>query len=426
MGINLVTYYNSTVTPQDDALIYENALPASGMIYGGNVTIKNANTLHITAGHGALCGRKFTIEEADIPVILTSSGTLNGRLYIHMDLSDTGSPISLEIERAASLTPVIQQSNVNINDGIYEINLATFQISTSTVSNLVNVAPFIKYEFAKEVIIAPVEKTSTASTAYAVGKHLIYNDILYRITTAISSGGQINPGVNVVVSETIQNQIEDINTTLAGKVNTSDIANNLTTTAAGKVLDARQGKALNDVLVPKANQAVIATRQTNLTASRAYKVGDQFIYNNTLYRATAAISSGGTINIGSGGNATTADNVTTQISNIANPVEFSVTSGYTVNRNICFRVGKIAMLSIGLLCPAGYNYGNYLHVANTTVLPKKETVVPATVIYGLGAFPTVAKVATDGKIYIFTTYDINQAAGGNNCDTSFELVYATT
>ena len=84
------------------------------------------------------------------------------------------------------------------------------------------------------------------------------------------------------------------------------------------------------------------------------------------------------------------------------------------------------MLSIGLVCPAGYNYGNYLHVANTTVLPKKEIVAPATVIYGLGVFPTVATVATDGKIYIFTTYPIYQAAGGNNCDTSFELVYATT
>lgn len=318
MGINLVTYYNSTVTPQDDALIYENALPASGMIYGGNVTIKNANTLHITAGHGALCGRKFTIEEADIPVILTSSGTLNGRLYIHMDLSDTGSPISLEIERAASLTPVIQQSNVNINDGIYEINLATFQISTSTVSNLAYVAPFIKYEFAKEVIIAPVEKTSTASTNYAVGKHLIFDKVLYVVTATITAGQIITPGTNVTVSDTVEKQIEDANAAIAGKVNTSDIANNLTTTAAGKVLDARQGKALNDVLVPKANQTVIATRQTNLTASRAYKVGEQFIYNNVLYKATAAISSGGTINIGSGGNATTADNITTQISNFKN------------------------------------------------------------------------------------------------------------
>ena len=400
MGINLVTYYNSTVTPQDDALIYENALPASGMIYGGNVTIKNANTLHITAGHGALCGRKFTIEEADIPVILTSSGTLNGRLYIHMDLSDTGSPISLEIERAASLTPVIQQSNVNINDGIYEINLATFQISTSTVSNLVNVAPFIKYEFAKEVIIAPVEKTSTASTAYAVGKHLIYNDILYRVTTAISSGGQINPGVNVVVSETIQNQIE----TNAGNISTANT--NITNLSNNK-----------------ANQTIIAPRQANATAATTYYAGDQFILNNVLYTATKTINSGTAIN---SGNSTASATIVSQISNFANPVEFTVTSGYTVNRNICFRVGKIAMLSVGLLCPAGYNYGNYLHVANTTVLPKKETTGTALALYGLGSFPTAVKIATDGKIYIFTTYAINQAAGGNNCDTSFELVYATT
>ena len=118
--------------------------------------------------------------------------------------------------------------------------------------------------------------------------------------------------------------------------------------------------------------------------------------------------------------------LSSQNSNLANPVEFTVTSGYTVNRNICFRVGKIAMLSVGLLCPAGYNYGNYLHVANTTVLPKKEIVGTALVIYGLGAFPTAVKIATDGKIYIFTTSPIYQAAGGNNCDTSFELVYATT
>lgn len=318
MGINLVTYYNSTVTPQDDALIYENALHASGMIYGGNVTIKNANTLHITAGHGALCGRKFTIEEADIPVILTSSGTLNGRLYIHMDLSDTGSPISLEIERAASLTPVIQQSNVNINDGIYEINLATFQISTSTVSNLVNVAPFIKYEFAKEVIIAPVEKTSTASTAYAVGKHLIYNDILYRVTTAISSGGQINPGVNVVVSETIQNQIE----TNAGNISTANT--NITNLSNNK-----------------ANQTIIAPRQANATAATTYYAGDQFILNNVLYTATKTINSGTAIN---SGNSTASATIVSQISNLnkyakTNFYEFTTRDGspdssiFTMNRN---------------------------------------------------------------------------------------------
>lgn len=308
MGINLVTFYNSTVTPQDDALIYENALPGSGMIYGGNCTIKNANTIHITAGHGALCGRKFTIEETDVPVILTSSGTLNGRLYIHMDLSDMENPISLEVERAATLTPVIQQSNVNINDGVYEINLATFTISTSTISNLVYVAPFIKSNEAREVIIAPVEASSVASQSYAVGKHLILNKILYRVTQAISAGQTITPGTNVTESNSVEEQIE---------TNLSSI---------------------NTINSNKLNQTVIATRQANLTASKAYAIGEQFIYNNILYRATAAIASGGTITIG--GNATAADNITMQISNLAK------VPNYSTNGDLKYRkIGALVELS---------------------------------------------------------------------------------
>lgn len=41
-------------------------------------------------------------------------------------------------------------------------------------------------------------------------------------------------------------EVTNLQTNLNNKVNTSDIANNLTTTASGKVLDARQGKALKD------------------------------------------------------------------------------------------------------------------------------------------------------------------------------------
>ena len=289
MGINLVTFYDSTVTPQDDALIYENALPGSGMIYGGNVTIKNANTLHVTAGHGVLCGRKFTIEETDVPVQLTSSGTLNGRLYIHMDLSNVDEPITLEVERASTLTPPVQQSNVNITDGIFEINLATFQISTSTISNLVYVAPFIHYEFLKEVIIAPVEKTNVASQNYVVGRHLVLNNILYKVTAAITAGQTIAVGTNVAVSDDVEKQIE---------TNLSSI---------------------NTINGNKLNQTVIATRQANLTASKAYVVGEQFIYNNTLYEVTAAISKNAAITIG--GNCKAADNITSQISNLTNAIE---------------------------------------------------------------------------------------------------------
>lgn len=50
-----------------------------------------------------------------------------------------------------------------------------------------------------------------------------------------------------------------------GALSTSDVANNLTTTAAGKVLDARQGKALSDSLNSKADASAIPQNTSDLT-----------------------------------------------------------------------------------------------------------------------------------------------------------------
>ena len=93
----------------------------------------------------------------------------------------------------------------------------------------------------------------------------------------------------------------------------------------------------------KANQTVIATRQANLVASRRYEIGEQFIYNNTLYRATQVIAANTNINTGSGGNATTADNISSQISNFATYVtdkvldsDFASDIGATNSRTIVF------------------------------------------------------------------------------------------
>ena len=59
------------------------------------------------------------------------------------------------------------------------------------------------------------------------------------ITTAINSKADTNHTHNI-------SDVIDLQSNLNAKVNTSDIVNNLTTTASGKVLDARQGKALKD------------------------------------------------------------------------------------------------------------------------------------------------------------------------------------
>lgn len=44
--------------------------------------------------------------------------------------------------------------------------------------------------------LATVESSSSASRSYAVGEYLVYNGLLYKVTSAIASGGTISPGSN--------------------------------------------------------------------------------------------------------------------------------------------------------------------------------------------------------------------------------------
>jgi len=55
-------------------------------------------------------------------------------------------------------------------------------------------------------LIAPTEKTTTASQNYAVGSYLILNNQLYKVTSAIASGATITPGTNVTAT-TIMTEI---------------------------------------------------------------------------------------------------------------------------------------------------------------------------------------------------------------------------
>ena len=141
MAISLVTFNDKTVTPQDDALVYESALHKSGIIYGCTVTLASANVLHVASGHGVIAGRKFTVDAMDITVPLSSSGTIKGRLYIHLELSNTSEPIKIQVQTASTLTPPVQNANVNLTSGIWEFNLCEFSVSTTTISNIKMVAP---------------------------------------------------------------------------------------------------------------------------------------------------------------------------------------------------------------------------------------------------------------------------------------------
>ncbi len=136
MSINLVTYANQTVTPTNDAIIYERAIDQNGIFYGCNVTV-SGNEVHITGGYGMVCGREFTIDSEAIAVTLAPSGTLDGRLYVRLDLADADAPIQLLTATGNTLPPLEQDANVNYTNGAYEMELATFTVGVSALSDVV-------------------------------------------------------------------------------------------------------------------------------------------------------------------------------------------------------------------------------------------------------------------------------------------------
>lgn len=105
-------------------------------------------------------------------------------------------------------------------------------------------------------------------------------------TNTISSGNTA-----LIESGSVYSLKQTLETALGNKVNTSDIANNLTTTTAGKVLDATQGKALNDS-ISATNTAITnkhkLTRKTVNTSSWTADTTSQS--GSTLYKKSIALS----------------------------------------------------------------------------------------------------------------------------------------
>ena len=136
MSINLVTYANQTVTPTNDAIIYEKAVDQNGIFYGCNVTV-TSNTVNITGGYGLVCGREFVINSDSLTVTLAPSGTLQGRLYVRLDLADADAPIQLLTATGNTLPALEQDDDVNFTNGVYEMELATFTVGVSALSDVV-------------------------------------------------------------------------------------------------------------------------------------------------------------------------------------------------------------------------------------------------------------------------------------------------
>ena len=136
-NIVLKTYRGGSVTPLDDAIIQQTVIATNGIFKGCNVTYARGNVLHVSQGFGMIKGRFFEVYDCEVGVILNSgSGTLQGRLYIHMDLSNADEPIQLLTETASVLTDLTGDEDVNFNNTAYDLELATFGVTRTGITNL--------------------------------------------------------------------------------------------------------------------------------------------------------------------------------------------------------------------------------------------------------------------------------------------------
>lgn len=203
--IKLVTYANSEVTPQNDAVLTNLEIASNGVIFGCNVTIKNASTLHINAGMGVVYGREFEIVDSDIPVSLSSSGTLLGQLYVHIDLANTSEPAQLLVDTGNSLTPLVDDPTINITTGSTDYQLATFTVDTSTLANLTETFSIVNNPSA---LIGNTDISGIADGT---------------LTGAVSQLNTDLSGNSVTFTPSIQNTFYCMNATKIGKVCTVNL-----------------------------------------------------------------------------------------------------------------------------------------------------------------------------------------------------------
>ena len=132
--ISLVTYNESLVTPKHDAVIHDMAVE-NGILYGCKITVKDATTLHMTAGMGIVYGRQFELYESDIMVPLADTA-ISGRLYVHVDLGNVDEPVQLLVENGASLGKLVDNPNINVENSATDMELATFEVTPETIGKL--------------------------------------------------------------------------------------------------------------------------------------------------------------------------------------------------------------------------------------------------------------------------------------------------
>lgn len=166
MAITLKQFEGATVSPKDDAIMYDQMSTDYGIISGLEINILSTNIVSISAGYALIKGRLVQIDDENINCELPN-GDGNGRIYIQMDLQNTLSPVQLLTKATTGTLPALQQDeDVNFTDGIFEVEIATYTATATAVQVITQTAPVIKAANTKVLTFVDVPITWYADSTY--------------------------------------------------------------------------------------------------------------------------------------------------------------------------------------------------------------------------------------------------------------------
>lgn len=217
------------VTVMDDTTVYR-------LNVGNDCAIGvNGLTVGISTGEMVLHGYHTTFEDAET---LTLDPTLDAAksridklcLIISEDLTTGIQSAYIQVVQGTESTTPTAPATPSTPTSPTELYMGVGVIATVTVSDTV-IASYVDNTdlYAGSFVtlneletnmsnIAPIEKTSTASKAYAIGDNLIYNGILYKVDAAIAQGATLVPSGNISLSPDVETQIASLRSSLSWQV----------------------------------------------------------------------------------------------------------------------------------------------------------------------------------------------------------------
>lgn len=271
MDIRLVTYNEELVTPLNDALIYEKAVPMNGIFYGYDFSVSGSTTIQMDGGKGLLYGREFESNNDTIDIALSSSGVKKGRLYLHMDLSNISEPIQILSYVGDTLPALIDNPDVNKTNGVTELELCTFDVGTTEITNLVKTVQVIQTATHKPATptsngLMSAEDKQKLDTVQTGANN-------YTLPTASSSTlGGVKVGTNLSINN--------------GVLSSKDTTYSNATTSAAGLMSAADKTKLNGISSGAAVSGVKGSAETT------YRTGN---VNLTAANVGALALSGGTL-----------------------------------------------------------------------------------------------------------------------------------